>query len=62
MDPRPLAEILRQWSTINPEFLYLPRKFKIAICSAKQDRAAIMMHDIGLYRCMPTKQAICVCG
>ncbi|CAH0156050.1 Sulfite reductase [ferredoxin] [Pseudomonas sp. Bi123] len=49
MDPRPLAEILRQWSTINPEFLYLPRKFKIAICSAKQDRAAIMMHDIGLY-------------
>ncbi|MSU97832.1 nitrite/sulfite reductase [Pseudomonas mandelii] len=49
MDPRPLAEILRQWSTINPEFLYLPRKFKIAICSAEQDRAAIMMHDIGLY-------------
>ncbi|SDZ48565.1 nitrite/sulfite reductase [Pseudomonas sp. NFIX28] len=49
MDPRPLAEILRQWSTINPEFLFLPRKFKIAICSAHQDRAAIMMHDIGLY-------------
>jgi sulfite reductase (NADPH) hemoprotein beta-component len=49
IDPRPLAEILRQWSTINPEFLYLPRKFKIAICSAEQDRAAIMMHDIGLY-------------
>jgi sulfite reductase (NADPH) hemoprotein beta-component len=49
LDPRPLAEILRQWSTINPEFLYLPRKFKIAICSAEQDRAAIMMHDIGLY-------------
>ncbi|MGE7955244.1 nitrite/sulfite reductase [Pseudomonas sp. NPDC089530] len=49
MDPRPLAEILRQWSTINPEFLYLPRKFKIAICSAREDRAAIMMHDIGLY-------------
>ncbi|WIE47386.1 nitrite/sulfite reductase [Pseudomonas sp. GM17] len=49
MDPRPLAEILRQWSTINPEFLFLPRKFKIAICSARQDRAAIMMHDIGLY-------------
>lgn len=49
IDPRPLAEILRQWSTINPEFLFLPRKFKIAICSAKQDRAAIMMHDIGLY-------------
>lgn len=49
IDPRPLAEILWQWSTINPEFLFLPRKFKIAICSAKQDRAAIMMHDIGLY-------------
>ncbi|PWB35592.1 sulfite reductase [Pseudomonas sp. SDI] len=49
IDPRPLAEILRQWSTINPEFLFLPRKFKIAICSAREDRAAIMMHDIGLY-------------
>jgi sulfite reductase (NADPH) hemoprotein beta-component len=49
IDPRPLAEILRQWSTINPEFLFLPRKFKIAICSAEQDRAAIMMHDIGFY-------------
>lgn len=49
LDPRPLAEILRQWSTVNPEFLYLPRKFKIALCSAEQDRAAIMMHDIGLY-------------
>ena len=49
IDPRPLAEILRQWSTINPEFLFLPRKFKIAICSAEQDRAAIMMHDVGLY-------------
>ena len=49
LDPRPLAEILRQWSTINPEFLFLPRKFKIAICSARDDRAAIMMHDIGLY-------------
>ena len=49
LDPRPLAEILRQWSTINPEFLFLPRKFKIAICSAHEDRAAIMMHDIGLY-------------
>ena len=49
IDPSPLAEILRQWSTINPEFLFLPRKFKIAICSAEQDRAAIMMHDIGLY-------------
>lgn len=49
LDPRPLAEILRQWSTVNPEFLYLPRKFKIALCSASEDRAAVMMHDIGLY-------------
>mgnify|MGYP000418665331 CR=1 FL=1 len=49
LDPRPLAEILRQWSTMNPEFLYLPRKFKIALCSAREDRAAVMVHDIGLY-------------
>lgn len=49
IDPRPLAELLRQWSTINPEFLFLPRKFKIAISSAKQDRAAIKVHDIGLH-------------
>ena len=49
LDPRPLAEILRQWSTVNPEFLYLPRKFKIALCAAQEDRAAVMMHDIGLY-------------
>ncbi|MGF0336980.1 nitrite/sulfite reductase [Ectopseudomonas toyotomiensis] len=48
LDPRPLAEILRQWSTVNPEFLFLPRKFKIALCAAEQDRAAIQMHDIGL--------------
>lgn len=49
MDPRPLAEILRQWSTSNPEFLFLPRKFKIAIASAEQDRAATRAHDIGLH-------------
>ena len=48
LDPRPLAEILRQWSTVNPEFLFLPRKFKIALCAAEEDRAAVMMHDIGL--------------
>ncbi|MBF5056385.1 sulfite reductase (NADPH) hemoprotein subunit beta [Alcanivorax sp. 521-1] len=48
-DPRPLAEIMRQWSTINPEFLFLPRKFKIAISSSAQDRAAVRAHDIGLY-------------
>ena len=48
-DPRPLAEILRQWSTVNPEFLFLPRKFKIALCSATEDRAALMTHDLGVY-------------
>ncbi|CAE6815545.1 Sulfite reductase [ferredoxin] [Paraburkholderia domus] len=49
LDPRPLAEILRQWSTLNPEFAYLPRKFKIAISSSAEDRAAVRMHDIGIY-------------
>lgn len=48
IDPRPYAEILRQWSTFNPEFAYLPRKFKIAVSGAKEDRAAIAVHDIGL--------------
>ena len=48
IDPRPYCEILRQWSTFHPEFAYLPRKFKIAINGAVEDRAAIGMHDIGL--------------
>ena len=48
VDPRPFAEILRQWSTFHPEFAYLPRKFKIAISGAREDRAAIYAHDIGL--------------
>lgn len=48
VDPRPYAEILRQWTTFHPEFAYLPRKFKIAINGAEQDRAAIAVHDIGL--------------
>ncbi len=48
IDPRPYAEILRQWSTFHPEFAYLPRKFKIAINGALEDRAAIAVHDIGL--------------
>ena len=47
-DPRPHAEILRQWSSLHPEFSYLPRKFKIAITGAPNDRAAIKVHDIGL--------------
>jgi sulfite reductase (NADPH) hemoprotein beta-component len=47
-DPRPWAELLRQWSTFHPEFAYLPRKFKIAISGTREDRAAIQVHDIGL--------------
>jgi sulfite reductase (NADPH) hemoprotein beta-component len=46
-DPRPYAEILRQWSSLHPEFLFLPRKFKIAVTGAPADRAAIQFHDIG---------------
>jgi sulfite reductase (NADPH) hemoprotein beta-component len=48
VDPRPFAELLRQWSTFHPEFAYLPRKFKFAITGAANDRAAIAVHDIGL--------------
>ncbi len=48
IDPRPFAEILRQWSTFHPEFIALPRKFKIAVNGAVEDRAAIAIHDIGL--------------
>jgi sulfite reductase (NADPH) hemoprotein beta-component len=48
-DPRPFAEILRQWSTLHPEFAFLPRKFKIAISGAREDRAATFWHDVGLH-------------
>ena len=48
-DPRPYCEIIRQWSTFHPEFSYLPRKFKIAVSGADNDRAAVTIHDIGLY-------------
>ena len=48
VDPRPYAEILRQWSTLHPEFAYLPRKFKIAMTGSVEDRAAIAWHDVGL--------------
>jgi sulfite reductase (NADPH) hemoprotein beta-component len=47
-DPRPYCEIIRQWSTLHPEFAFLPRKFKIAVCGSAQDRAAIHNHDIGI--------------
>jgi sulfite reductase (NADPH) hemoprotein beta-component len=48
IDPRPIAEIIRQWSSLHPEFSYLPRKFKIAVTGAPSDRAAVKFHDIGL--------------
>ena len=48
-DPRPYAEILRQWSSLHPEYSFLPRKFKIAVTGAKKDRAAIQVHDIGYH-------------
>ena len=47
-DPRPWCEIIRQWSTFHPEFAFLPRKFKIAVCASEEDRAAIHAHDIGV--------------
>lgn len=47
-DPRPWAEVLRQWSTFHPEFAYLPRKFKVAVSGSRTDRAAIQVHDLGL--------------
>ncbi|MCC6736797.1 MAG: nitrite/sulfite reductase [Bauldia sp.] len=49
IDPRPYAEILRQWSSLHPEFVFLPRKFKIAVTGAERDRAAVQVHDIGVH-------------
>jgi sulfite reductase (NADPH) hemoprotein beta-component len=49
VDPRPFAEILRQWSTFHPEFAFLPRKFKLSLSGATEDRAAIEVNDIGLH-------------
>ena len=50
-DPRVYCEIIRQWSTLHPEFSFLPRKFKIAVSGAEHDRAAVRVHDIGLQLC-----------
>ncbi|MGZ8312673.1 MAG: nitrite/sulfite reductase, partial [Allosphingosinicella sp.] len=47
-DPRPTAELIRQWSTLHPEFSFLPRKFKIAVTGSAEDRAAVAVHDIGI--------------
>ncbi len=55
-DPRPFCEILRQWSTVHPEFAYLPRKFKVAVTGAREDRAAIGWHDVGLQLVRATAQ------
>ncbi len=49
IDPRPYAELIRQWSTFHPEFAYLPRKFKIAVNGAMEDRAGTLFHDIGVH-------------
>jgi sulfite reductase (NADPH) hemoprotein beta-component len=49
VDPRPYCELLRQWATFHPEFAYLPRKFKIAVCGSQTDRAATLVHDIGVH-------------
>src|ERR1700712_1267757 len=48
VDPRPYCEIIRQWTTLHPEFAFLPRKFKIAVTGAREDRAATFWHDVGL--------------
>ncbi len=60
LDPRAMAEIIRQWSTFHPEFALLPRKFKIAVSGTKEDRAVVQVHDIGLefYRDTQNKMAI----
>jgi sulfite reductase (NADPH) hemoprotein beta-component len=49
LDPRPYAELIRQWSTFHPEFLHLPRKFKIAVSASAEDRAGTLFHDIGIH-------------
>ena len=49
VDPRAVCELLRQWSTLHPEFAYLPRKFKIAVSASMEDRAIVAAHDVGLY-------------
>jgi sulfite reductase (NADPH) hemoprotein beta-component len=49
VDPRPICELLRQWSTLHPEFAFLPRKFKIAVNASKEDRAIVAAHDLGIF-------------
>ena len=61
VDTRPFAEITRQWSSLHPEFTYLPRKFKIAFNGAEEDRAAIGWYDIGLQARWPTTAPWALC-
>jgi sulfite reductase (NADPH) hemoprotein beta-component len=58
-DPRPYAEIIRQWSSLHPEFSFLPRKFKVAVTASERDRAAIRVHDIGLHLARLASGALC---
>lgn len=55
VDPRPICELLRQWSTLHPEFAFLPRKFKIAVSASKEDRAIVAAHDLGIFLKQNTK-------
>ena len=59
-DPRPFCEILRQWSTLHPEFAFLPRKFKFAVTGALEDRAATFWHDVGLHLVRATQADVAV--
>jgi sulfite reductase (NADPH) hemoprotein beta-component len=61
-DPRPMAELIRQWSTVQPEFLALPRKFKIAVNAAKEDRTALQLHDLAVEALSETTWRIWVGG
>ncbi len=58
IDPRPYAELIRQWSTFHPEFAYLPRKFKIAVNGAREDRAGTLFHDIGVHTVRTSSGAV----
>ncbi|NOT66557.1 MAG: nitrite/sulfite reductase [Methylotenera sp.] len=60
VDPRAMAEIIRQWSTFHPEFALLPRKFKIAVSGTKDDRAVVQMHDIGMEFYIDTNQQLAI--
>ncbi len=60
VDPRAMAEVMRQWSTFHPEFALLPRKFKIAVSGAKDDRAVVQMHDVGMEFYLDSNQKLAI--